>query len=306
MSTWTTQDMPDQHGRTFVVTGANNGLGYETTRALAARGAEVVMACRNLDKAQRAAERIRAELPAARLVVLPLDLADLTSVRAFAAQVQQAHPELDGLINNAGVMFVPRTVTPDGFELTFATNHLGHFALTGLLLPALLPRPGARVVTVSSGGHRAGRINFDDLTGQRRYSRHLAYFQSKLANLLFTFELQRRLERAGSTVLAVAAHPGASATDLGKATPVQRRLFTLGERFFQSAAAGARPTLRAATDPGVQGADYFGPSGPLEMMGHPVRVGTARAARDEDVAQRLWDRSAALTGVDYAALLAAR
>lgn len=294
---WTTTDIPDQTGRVAVVTGANVGLGYETARELARKGAAVVMACRNTEKAERAAARLRAEQPSARLEVSRLDLADLASVRAFADRLGAAHDRLDLLVNNAGIMAVPHARTADGFESQFGTNHLGHFALTGLLLPLLREAPAPRVVTVSSLGHRAGRIAFDDLMAERRYNRWTAYFQSKLANLLFTYELARR--ELG--VLAAAAHPGGSATELGKDTPVQRTLFTaLDPLFMQPAAMGALPTLRAATAPDVRGGEYYGPGGFAEVRGHPVHVQSSRAARDEDTARRLWGVSVELTGVDPA------
>lgn len=287
---WTAADVPDQGGKVAVVTGANTGLGYETARELARRGAHVVLACRNLEKAERAVTALRAEQPAARVEVAALDLADLASVRSFAADLP--HDRVHLLVNNAGIMAVPRALTADGFESQFGINHLGHFALTGLLLPRLAE--GARVVTVSSLGHRAGRIAFDDLMGERRYWRWTAYFQSKLANLLFTYELQRR----DLGVVAVAAHPGGSATELGKDTPVQRVLFSATAGLMQPAAIGALPTLRAATAPDVQGGDYYGPGGLGEARGFPVKVSSSRAARDAETARRLWDVSVELTGVD--------
>jgi NAD(P)-dependent dehydrogenase (short-subunit alcohol dehydrogenase family) len=299
---WSADDIPDQLGRTFVVTGANSGIGYEAALQLARRRGRVVLACRNQEKGRRAADALVAATPGASVEVRPLDLADLASVRAFAARFLETSDRLDGLVNNAGIMAVPRGLTADGFELQFGTNHLGHFALTGLLLPALLATASARVMTVSSGGHRPGRIRFDDLAGERRYGRWPAYFQSKLANLLFTYELQRRLEAGGHEVIAVAAHPGVARTELGKATPLQARLLTLGERFQQPASAGALPTLRAATDPDVRGGEYYGPAGFLETAGPPVRVGSSRASRDRDTARRLWDRSIELTDVDFAGL----
>jgi NAD(P)-dependent dehydrogenase (short-subunit alcohol dehydrogenase family) len=289
---WTAADIPDQTGRVAVVTGANAGLGYETARELARKGASVLLGCRNAEKAERAADTLRAENPAARLEVSRLDLADLASVRAFAQRLAGAHDRVDLLVNNAGIMAVPRGLTADGFELHLGTNHLGHFALTGLLLPLLAS--GARVVTLSSMGHRPGRIAFDDLMGERRYSRWSAYFQSKLANLLFTYELQRR--ELG--VVAVAAHPGVSSTELGKGQPVQRVLLKAFDRLSQPAAMGALPTLRAATAPDVRGGDYYGPGGPGELRGFPVLVRSSEAARDEGTARRLWDVSVDLTGVD--------
>ena len=302
-SGWTVSDIPDQQGRTFIVTGANSGIGYAAARELAARRAHVVMACRNLEKASAAGERIREAHPSASLEIMWLDLADLGSVREFAAAYTAAHPRLDGLINNAGVMALPRRVTADGFEAQLGTNHLGHFALTGLLLPTLLASGPARIVNVSSTGHKAGRMRFDDLMGERRYRAWPAYFQSKLANLLFTYELQRRLARHGRRVIAVACHPGLSATQLGKASIMPAWLDAIAHRLVaQPALIGALPTLRAATAPGVAGGDYYGPSGFAELNGTPVKVRSSKASHDEDAARRLWDRSVQLTGVDFQAL----
>jgi NAD(P)-dependent dehydrogenase (short-subunit alcohol dehydrogenase family) len=302
---WSAADIPDQTGRVAVVTGANAGLGYETARALAAAGAHVVLACRNLDKAAAAEARIRAGHPSARLEVCALDLADLAGVRAFAARLADRHPVVDLLVNNAGIMAVPHGVTADGFERQFGTNHLGHHALTGLVLPAVLAAPAGRVVTVSSLGHRAGRIAFDELMGERRYWRWPAYFQSKLANLLFTAELQRRLAAAGAPAIAVAAHPGGSVTELGHESRIQYAVFSLFQPLMQSAAMGALPTLRVATDPAVRGGEYYGPGGLGETTGPPVLVSPSRAARDTAVAARLWEVSSALTGVDPGDALAA-
>src|SRR5690349_3461166 len=217
---WTSDDMPGQRGRLAVVTGANTGLGFETARILAARGASVVLAVRDTDKGKAAAARIAGTAPGATVTVQPLDLASLESIRAAAGELRARHPAIDLLVNNAGVMFPPRQTTGDGFELQLGTNHLGHFALTGLLLEQMLPVPGSRVVTVSSLAHRVrARINFDDLQGQRSYSRVAAYSQSKLANLMFTYELHRRLSSAATTTIAVAAHPGLAATELTPHTP---------------------------------------------------------------------------------------
>lgn len=296
---WTTNDIPDQTGRTFVVTGASSGLGVETARALANSGAHVILAVRELAKGLRTADDLRAGGRGVSLEVEALDLADLASVRAFADRYRARHGRLDGLVNNAGVMSLPRQVSVDGFELQFATNHLGHFALTTLLLPVLMGTPAARVVTVSSMGHRAGRMRFDDLMGERRYSRMGAYAQSKLANLLFTYELQRRLTMAGADVAAVAAHPGLSNTPLGHAGRLQTALLRLVVPLTaQSAAQGALPTLRAATDPDAKGGQYYGPSGPGGTRGYPALTRSSAASYDEEAARRLWERSVTLTGVD--------
>src|SRR6266516_1905672 len=258
MKKWTSDDVPGQHGRLAVVTGADTGLGFETAQVLAARGASVVLAVRDTEKGKRAAARIAGAAPGADVMVSPLDLASLDSIRAAADQLRARHPRIDLLINNAGVLFPPKQATGDGFELQFGTNHLGHFALTGLLLGQMLPVPGSRVVTVTSLGHRLGaRINFGDLQSDRSYSRVAAYGQSKLANLLFTYELQRRLSGAGTTI-AVAAHPGFAATELTRYTPAITAFF-YARVMSQQAAMGALPTLRAATDPAVAGGQYYGP-----------------------------------------------
>jgi NAD(P)-dependent dehydrogenase (short-subunit alcohol dehydrogenase family) len=290
---WTAADMPDQAGKTAVVTGANSGLGLVISRELARAGATVVMACRNVKKGERAAAEVgkRAQLEA-------LDLADLDSVRDFAGRLSEAR--VDVLVNNAGVMAPPRRLTADGFESQFGTNHLGHFALTGLLVPKLLAAPEPRVVTMSSGGHRMGRINFDDLHGERLYNNWLAYGQSKLANLLFAFELQRR---ADGQLQSLAAHPGYSATNLQFAGPArwyERASMALTNRLIaQGADQGALPALYAATVTDVPGGSYIGPDGFLEARGHPHLVTAAGKAYDPEVAARLWEVSEALTGVRY-------
>jgi NAD(P)-dependent dehydrogenase (short-subunit alcohol dehydrogenase family) len=304
---WTTADMPDLTGRTAVVTGANSGIGLPTALALAQHGAEVTLAVRSPAKGDEAVQRILAAAPHARVTVQALDLADLTSVRGFAESWSAAHPDgLDLLVNNAGVMAIPRRQTADGFEMQLGTNHLGHFALTGLLLPALVARPRSRVVTVSSGAHRLGRIDIDDLMGTRSYNAWRAYGQSKLANLLFTLELQRRLDLAGVPILAVAAHPGYAATNLQAVGPQMSGRgwlagpIDLANRYLaQSAEMGALPTLFAATAPGLPGAAYVGPDGFMEQRGHPRLVGRSKAAMDTAMAGRLWAVSEDLTGVRY-------
>jgi NAD(P)-dependent dehydrogenase (short-subunit alcohol dehydrogenase family) len=293
---WTTDDVPGQQGRLAVVTGANTGLGFETAQALAARGASVVLAVRNVEKGKQAAARIAAAAPGATVTVQELDLSSLDSVRTGAAGLRAGHPRIDLLICNAGVMYPPKQTTGDGFELQFGTNHLGHFALTGLLLDQLLPVPGSRVVTVSSVGHRMrAAINFDDLQWERSYSRVRAYGQSKLANLMFTYELQRRLAAAGTTI-AVAAHPGFAATELMRHTPAAAVVTPL---FSQDAAMGALPVLRAATDPGVLGGQYYGPGGFLGLRGYPELAASSRRSHDEAVQRRLWAVSEELTGVTF-------
>jgi NAD(P)-dependent dehydrogenase (short-subunit alcohol dehydrogenase family) len=301
-SNWTSGNVPAQDGRVAVITGANSGIGYEAAAVLAARGARVVMAVRNLDKGGAARDTILAANPGADVTVKQLDLTSLDSVRAAADALRTAHPRIDLLINNAGVMWTPKETTKDGFELQFGTNHLGHFAFTGLLLDTLLPVPGSRVVTISSLGHRLlADIHFDDLQWERRYSRIAAYGQSKLANLLFTYELQRRLAAADTDTIAVAAHPGGSYTELARNVPAifHPAYRIVGPLLFQSAAAGALPTLRAATDPDVRGGQYYGPDGFGEQRGNPKLVQSSAQSHDRELQQRLWTVSEELTGVSF-------
>ena len=299
---WTADNMPDQGGRIAVVTGANSGIGLVAARELARAGAQVVLACRNLAKGEAARREIEAAAPGAPLELEELDLSSLDSVRSFAERFRAAHDGLDLLINNAGVMAPPRSETADGFELQFGTNHLGHFALTGLLMSAIEGRDDARVVTVSSTAHRAGRIAFDNLGGERRYFRWSAYSQSKLANLLFALELDRRLRAAGSSVKSLAVHPGYAATNLQFAAPplVDRLVMRVGNAVIaQSEDMGALPTLYAATEPGLDGGTFVGPDGLGEQRGHPKPVSPSRAARDETAARRLWEVSEEMTGVRF-------
>lgn len=297
MSAWTFDSIPDQSGRVAIITGANTGIGYEAARALVRKGAWVILACRDLQKASAAAERIQAERPAGSVQAQPLDLSDLESVARFAERFAGEHDRLDLLINNAGVMVPPPSRTKQGFELQLGTNHLGHFALTAHLLPLLRRTAGSRVVVVSSSAHHMGRIDFADLNFEARgYSAWRAYAQSKLANLLFALELQRRLRAAGAEVLVTAAHPGWTATDLQRTAGVAR-LFN--PYLAMKPADGALPTLRAATDPAAAAGEYFGPSGLFEMSGPPERARINRSARDEAVAARLWTTSEQLTGVRY-------
>ena len=299
MSTkWTEADIPDQTGRVALVTGANSGIGFEAARALAEHGATVLLGCRNPAKATDALARIQAAAPDATVEILPLDLADLASIHAAADDVAARFDRLDLLINNAGVMALPKLSTNDGFEMQFGTNHLGHFALTGHLLPLLLRTPDSRVVSVSSTGHRMGRISFDDLTGDKRYHRWLRYGQSKVANLLFTYELQRKLAAAQSATIAVACHPGGSNTNLAHDAGLLMKLAQPAANLvMQSAAMGALPTLRAATDPAVHGGDYYGPDGIGEMRGHPKLVSSNSYSKRTDIAAELWTVSEELTGV---------
>jgi NAD(P)-dependent dehydrogenase (short-subunit alcohol dehydrogenase family) len=297
---WTAADIPGQHGRVAVVTGANSGLGLATARELARAGARVVLACRSTEKGAAAAARIGAEVSGADVAPAVLDLTALESVRAFAATAPE---RLDLLVNNAGVMAVPRRLTPDGFESQFGTNHLGHFALTGLLLGNLLAAPAPRVVTVSSTLHRTGTVSFDDLQGERKYNRWGAYGQSKLANLMFCFELQRRAVAAEVALLSMAAHPGYAATNLHSAATDrfhERWYMAIGNKLLaQSADMGALPTLYAATVPDLPGGTYVGPGGRSEQRGFPRVVAAAGKAYDEQAWRRLWEVSEALTGVHY-------
>ncbi len=296
---WTAADMPRLDGRVAVVTGANSGLGLVCARALAGAGATVVLACRDLARAQDAAAGL-----GERALVEQLDLASLRSVRSFAARIADRFPALDLLINNAGVMAPPRRLTEDGFEAQFGVNHLGHFALTGLLLPSLQEAAGrARVVTVSAGLHLLGRIAFDDLQGERRYRRWAAYAQSKLANLMFCFELARRLDGNGMGLLSVASHPGYSATNLQFAGPSGREatIMRVTNRLIaQSAAMGALPALYAATAPGVGNGWYIGPGGVGGMRGYPRVCRAVPRAHDPGAMRRLWAVSEELTGVRFA------
>lgn len=294
--------MPDQSGRIAIVTGANTGLGYHTAAMLAQGGAHVVLAVRNLEKGNAALARIVAANPKADVTLAQLDLSSLESVRHAADALRANYPRIDLLINNAGVMYTPKQVTADGFEMQFGTNHLGHFALTGLLLDHLLNVRGSRVVTVSSVGHRirAG-IHFDDLQWERRYDRVAAYGQSKLANLLFTYELQRRLAAAQKNTIAVAAHPGLSNTELARNLPgiLKPAVNVFWSVMSQGAAMGALPTLRAATDPDVEGGQYYGPDGLGEQRGHPKLVSSSAQSHDEELQRRLWTVSEELTGVSF-------
>jgi NAD(P)-dependent dehydrogenase (short-subunit alcohol dehydrogenase family) len=302
---WTADDVPDQRGRVAVITGGSGGLGLETARVLAAQGATVVLAGRDQAKLARAVADLQAARPGASVQTAELDLASLDSVRKTAADLSGRFTTLDLLINNAGLMFPPYGLTKDGYELQFGTNHLGHFALTGLLLPQLLAVPGSRVVTVSSNGHRVGRINFADLNSARHYQRHLAYAQSKLANLMFTYELQRRLAASKAATIALAAHPGTAQTELGRhmsrlsQAALDPRFHVVNSWFVQDAAMGALPTLRAATDPAAVGGSYYGPAGFQQLTGYPVVVTSSTRSQNRQAQRRLWVESEQLTGITY-------
>ena len=308
MGKWTADQIPDLKGKTAIVTGANSGLGYDTALELARHGAHVVLACRSRDKTEKAMEEMRKSAPQAQIEFMALDLSDLASVRSFAKAFLAKHARLDLLCNNAGVMALPFGKTKDGFEMQIGTNHLGHFALTGLLLGTLQSTPGSRVMNVASLAHNWTRaLDLDDLNWERkRYSKWDAYGKSKLANLTYTFELDRRLKKSGSNVMTVAAHPGYSATNLMFVGPAQEKsalgkfIMDAGNALFaQSAAMGALPSLYAATMPDVQGADYIGPDGFQQLKGYPKKVGCRKIARDPEIGARLWQLSEKLTGVSY-------
>jgi NAD(P)-dependent dehydrogenase (short-subunit alcohol dehydrogenase family) len=306
---WTENDIPDLSGRTFIVTGANSGIGFEAARALAQRGGVVVLACRNPEKGNAALERIRAAHTGANVQVAALDVASLASVRAFAERFLREHSRLDGLANNAGVMAIPRRETADGFEMQMGTNHLGHFALTGLLLGRLFESAPCRVVSVSSMMHTRGQfgaLDRADLRLDAGYTKWGAYGRSKLANLLFAYELQRRLEIDHPGVASVACHPGYAATNLQAVGPamsgsaVSGAVMSIGNALFaQSPRAGALPTLFALVGEGIRGGEFIGPRGPMSMWGAPVSQKSSRASRDLYAAKKLWETSEELTGVRY-------
>ena len=307
MPGWSVSDMPDQAGRVAVITGASSGIGAEAAVALAAKGAHVVLAVRNQGRGDAVRNRIMRRWPAAKVSVELADMASLPSIRSFAGRMTNTLPHLDLLLNNAGLgMQAARSTTADGFERQFGTNHLGHFALTGLLIPALLRAPAPRVVTIASLAHRRGGIEFDDLMGERRYQGRKAYSQSKLANVLFALELDRRARAQQSRLVSVAAHPGLSATGFLAATEMPRIMATLGTVAMgvvgQDAASGAKPGLYAATMPDVTGGQYWGPDGFQEIRGAPRLAKLAPQAQDAAAAARLWSVSEQLTGVAYPAL----
>jgi len=305
---WTAQQIPSQAGKTALITGANSGIGYQAAVELARHGAHVLLGCRNAGKGADALQRLLAEVPGAQAEVVDLDMASLTSIRAFAAGFAARGVPLDLLINNAGVMALPkRELTVDGFERQFGTNHLGHFALTGLLIPQLLAAPAPRVVTVSSIAHRTGKIEFDNLQGERKYAPRDAYNRSKLANLLFARELEKRARAVGSKLVSIPVHPGVSRTSIidngMKPTGLKRMVIeAVAKLVMQSDAAGALPTLYAATAPTAVGGEYIGPNGFLGVKGSPVVEQPKPQALDEAVAAKLWAISEELTGVTYPSL----
>jgi NAD(P)-dependent dehydrogenase (short-subunit alcohol dehydrogenase family) len=304
MTNWTQNEIPDQQGRVVIVTGGNSGIGYEAALALAGKNAHVILAVRSMDKGEEASRNIRQQYPKSQVTLMELDLSDLKSVRAFAQNFLKQYDRLDILINNAGVMALPQRKTADGFEMQFGTNHLGHFALTGLLLPALKKTASSRVVTVSSGAHTAGDIHFDDLQWEKKYESWGAYGQSKLANLLFAYELQRRLDVVGIKTISVGCHPGYAATNLQAAgpkmegSPFKAWMMKMANTLFaQGQDMGALPTLFAAISVDVNGCDYIGPAG--GMKGYPTKVKSNNKSYDESLAKRLWAVSEELTGVVY-------
>jgi NAD(P)-dependent dehydrogenase (short-subunit alcohol dehydrogenase family) len=304
-SRWTADDVPDQRGRTIVITGANTGIGFEAALVLARLGGHVVLACRNAQRAADARARIAAAAPGGEVSTLQLDLASLAAVRRAAERLRAEHPRVDVLINNAGGVRPRHDVTSDGYEMTLATNHLGPFAFTGLVLDRLVETPGSRIVTVSSIGHRRGAIDFEDLHAEHGYRFQHAYFQAKLANLMFTYELQRRLAQAGAWTIAVAAHPGNARTEFGRdmsavvRVAMSPRLRLLTSWLMQSPQMGALSSLRAATDPLVRGGEYYGPPGRAQFTGYPARVESSDRSYDIEAQRRLWQESERLTGVSY-------
>lgn len=293
---WTTEQIPDQSGKIVIVTGANSGIGYEATRALAIKGATVIMACRSLEKGQSAENQIRAEFPDAQVLLRPLDLADLSSVQQFANTFLSEFDRLDVLINNAGVMAIPYHKTADGFEMQFGTNHLGHFKLNALLFDLLKRTPNSRIVTVTSYAHFFGWINFNNLNSERFYQKWLAYCQSKLANILFGYELQRRVALGGKNPLSIVVHPGWAATNLQHSTWFFSLLNPL---LSQSQEMGALPSLYAATSPEVCGGEYIGPDGFLGQRGYPHKARSSRRSMDLDTAKKLWAISEEITGIQF-------
>jgi NAD(P)-dependent dehydrogenase (short-subunit alcohol dehydrogenase family) len=298
MTGFTAADVPNQTGKTIFITGANTGLGFEAAKSLAGKGARVLIGCRSKVKAEQALEKIRAKHPAADVAVIELDLGNLASVKKAAAAVAK-EPQLDILINNAGIMIPPYELTEDGFESQFGVNHLGPFALTGLLLDKLRENPKARIVSTSSIAHKRGKIHFDDINAEHGYNAMVRYSQSKLANLYFAYELQRRLEAAGDTAVSLAAHPGIADTELSRYIPKPMMLLApLFRPLFNTPAQGAWPTLAAATSEGAQGGDYYGPSKRRETAGPAIKARSTRRSHNTETAERLWDLSIEMTGVD--------
>jgi len=299
MSTFTGADVSAQEGKCFVVTGANTCIGFETVKVLASKGARVLLGCRDKAKADAAIAQIRAATPGANIAHLPLDLGDLSSVRA-AAGIASAEPRIDALVNNAGVMFPPLTRTAQGFEQQWGVNHLGHFALTALLLPKLAETPGSRVIVTSSLAHQRGNIAWDDLNAEKGYNRTQRYSDSKLANMLHFAELNRRLQAAGSPVMAIGCHPGVAATELMRHGGVFQVFMPVVGLLLNTAAMGAWPALQAATAPDAKPGGYYGPQGWREMKGPSAEASRTQQAQDPALARKLWDVSVEMTGIDPA------
>ena len=301
---WTIKNIPDLKGKTIIVTGGNSGLGYESVKAFSLKGAEVILASRSLERGEDAKKMILKEQPDSKIFVMELDLGDMASVRNFAEKFKKQFKRLDILLNNAGIMMTPYFKTKDGFEGQFGTNHLGHYALTGLLMDYLYKTPGSRVVNVSSGAHKQGKMDFDNLQFEqgKGYSPMKSYGRSKLSNLLFTYELQRKLEKTGSDTIAVAAHPGVATTNLGRYLEgklLYKLIYPLFKRISQDQAMGALPQIRASVDPDVKPGEYYGPDGKREMKGYPVLVESNAASHNINDAAKLWDESEKLTGVRF-------
>ncbi|MEA3286159.1 MAG: oxidoreductase [Candidatus Marinimicrobia bacterium] len=295
-SKWTTQNIPDQSGRVIIITGANSGIGFEAAKALAEKNAEIILAVRNQEKGETAIAQIQKELPKAKLSVRLLDLANLASVKTFADQFNADFQQLDLLINNAGIMVPPYGKTVDGFESQFGTNHLGHFALTAQLYTQLRSTPNSRIINVSSNAHKMGKLDFDDLNwGKRRYMAWKAYGDSKIANLYFTYELSRKIQAAGDSIVVTAAHPGLTASNLAKGAVIQ----FFNTIFAQDGPMGALPTLMAAVEPSAKSGNYYGPSGMSEWRGYPKLVSSNKLSHDVDIAAKLWTISEELTGVKF-------
>lgn len=305
-SKWSILDIPDQSGKVAIVTGANIGTGFEVSKALASKGAEVIMACRSVEKGESAVEKIKKEFPKSSLKVMDLDLAELSSIKNFSQLFHENYESLDILCNNAGIMATPKLKSKDGFELQLGTNHLGHFALTGLLMDIILRTPKSRIVNVSSAAHRSGKIDFDDIMKEKEYSRFSAYSQSKLANLLFTYELQRKLEEEAHSTISVGAHPGLAATNLvlsgpgyGRGRILKSIMSFFSKLISQSAEMGALPILYASISLDVDGGDYIGPGGFRGMRGYPKKEESSKESYDQEVAKKLWDISTELTKTKY-------
>ena len=301
---WTANKIPDLSGKVIIITGANSGIGYQSTREFSRNGAEVIVASRDPIKADLAIQKLKEEIPGAKLKFIKLDLASLESIRIFADEFKSNYDRLDILMNNAGIMLIPFGKTVDGFEKTVGTNHLGHFALTGLLMDRLSTTPGARVVNVASNAHYAGEMDFNNLLFENKlgYTPMKAYSRSKLANLLFTYELQRRFQSRGDDVISLAAHPGISATSLANHlffNVISWLIQPMMRLIFQSSAMGALPSIRAAVDPDARGGQYYGPNGKGEKSGYPIVVDSNAESKDDETARRLWEISEELTGINY-------